>query len=116
MKVQAATCIALTKLDVLSYMDRIPVCTHYLLDGKVTDEFPFPAALPGARPVFEYLPGFGDVADCRGWEQLPQEAKDYIGFIEEQVGCHIKYVSVGAQRAVSRESVASGSGGTGRGR
>ena len=98
-QVQAATNIALTKMDVLSYMDKIPVCTHYVLDGKQTDEFPFPAALNDAEPVIEYLPGWMcDISGCREWEQLPKEARDYVMFIEERIGCHIGYVSVGPER------------------
>ena len=98
-QVQAATNIALTKLDVLSYMDKIPVCTHYILDEKVTDEFPFPAALNKAKPVIEYLPGWKkDVSACRKFEDLPKEARDYVEFIEKGIGCHIGYVSVGPER------------------
>ena len=98
-QVQAATCIALTKLDVLSYMDKIPVCTHYLLNGELTDEFPFPAALPDAEPVTEYMPGWGcDISGCRSWDELPEEARNYVTFIEENIGCHIGYVSVGPER------------------
>ncbi len=98
-QVQAATCIALTKLDVLSYMDKIPVCTHYVLNGEQTDEFPFPAALPDARPVFEYMPGWKtDVSGCRSWDELPAEARDYVLFIEKSIGCRIGYVSVGPER------------------
>jgi adenylosuccinate synthase len=98
-QVQAATCIALTKLDVLSYMDKIPVCTHYVLNGEQTDEFPFPAALPDAKPVVEYLPGWKtDVSGCRFWDELPREAQDYVLYIEEKIGCHIGYVSVGPER------------------
>ena len=98
-QVQAATCIALTKLDVLSYMDKIPVCTHYILNGQQTDEFPFPAALADAKPVTEYLPGWGvDVSKCRKFEDLPKAAQDYVLFVEEKIGCHIGYVSVGPER------------------
>lgn len=98
-QVQAATCIALTKLDVLSYMDKIPVCTHYILNGEQMDEFPFPAALPDAKPVVEYLPGWKtDVSGCRSWEELPAEARDYVLFIEKSIGCRIGYVSVGPER------------------
>ena len=98
-EVQAATCIALTKLDVLSYMDRIPVCTHYILNGEQTDEFPFPAALPEAKPVFEYLPGWKtDSSGCRKFEDLPKEARDSVLYVEEKTGCRIGYVSVGAER------------------
>ena len=98
-QVQAATCIALTKMDVLSYMDKIPVCTHYILNGEQTDEFPFPAALPDAVPVIEYLPGWKtDVSNCRSWDELPEEARDYVLYIEKNIGCRIGYVSVGPER------------------
>jgi len=98
-EVQAATCIALTKLDVLSYMDRIPICTHYVLDGEITDEFPFPAALSHASPTIEYMPGWKtDISACRRFDDLPKEARDYVLFIEEKIGCPIRYVSVGPER------------------
>lgn len=98
-QVQGATSIALTKLDVLSYMEKIPVCTHYLLNGEQTDDFPFPSALPEAKPVIEYMDGWQeDVSGIRTWEQLPKAARDYVEFIEAQVGCHIGYVSVGPER------------------
>ena len=96
---QGATSIALTKLDVLSYMDRIPVCAHYELDGKITDEFPFPCVLDQAKPVTEYLPGWKcDISGVRRWEDLPQEARDYVEYVERNIGCHIGYVSVGPER------------------
>ena len=96
---QGATCIALTKMDVMGYMDKIPVCAHYELDGKVTDEFPFPCVLPDAKPVMEYLPGWKcDISAARTWEELPPEARDYVEYIEKNVGCHIGYVSVGPER------------------
>ena len=98
-QVQGATNIALTKLDVLSYMDQIPVCAHYELDGRVTDEFPFPALLAEAKPVMEYKEGWKcDISGVRTWEDLPQAAKDYVTYVEEQIGCHIGYVSVGPER------------------
>lgn len=98
-EVQAATVIALTKLDVLSYMDKIPVCTHYMLNGKQIDRFPFPVALSHAEPVIEYFDGWKcDVSGIRRWEDLPKAAQDYINFIENQIGCPIKYISVGAER------------------
>ena len=98
-QVQGATNIALTKLDVLSYMDQIPVCAHYELDGKVMDEFPFPALLAKAKPVMEYKEGWKcDISGVRTWEDLPQAAKDYVTYVEEQIGCHIGYVSVGPER------------------
>ncbi len=98
-EVQAATCIALTKMDVLSYMDKIPVCTHYSLDGRITDEFPFPSKLYDAKPVIEYLDGWKtDISACRTWEELPGAARAYVEFIEKQINCHIGYVSVGPER------------------
>lgn len=96
---QGATCIALTKMDVLSYMDKIPVCVRYTLDGAETDKFPFPSVLPDARPVVEYLDGWGcDISSIRRWEDLPAAARRYVEFIESSVGCRIGYVSVGAER------------------
>ena len=98
-EVQAATSIALTKLDVLSFMNRIPVCPRYLVNGVQTDRFPFPAALQDAKPVIEYLPGWGcDISKARTWEELPEEAKRYVEYVEEHIGCHIGYVSVGPER------------------
>ena len=97
--VQAATEIALTKLDVLSYMDKIPVCTHYVLNGQETDSFPFPTALNSAKPVIEYFDGWKcDISAVRRWKELPTEARNYVEFIESQIGCPITYVSVGAER------------------
>lgn len=98
-EMQAATCLALTKLDVLGYMDKIPVCTHYTVDGKQTDDFPFPAQLDAAKPVIEYLDGWQcDVSGARRWEDLPEAAQRYVEYIENAVGCFIKYVSVGPER------------------
>lgn len=98
-EVQAATEIALTKLDVLSYADKIPVCTHYLLNGEQTDRFPFPTALKNAKPVIEYFEGWKcDISSVRRFEDLPKAAQDYVNFIEKQIGCPITYVSVGAER------------------
>lgn len=98
-EVQAATCIALTKLDILSYMDKIPVCTHYMLNGKQIDEFPFPAILSEAKPVVEYFDGWKcDISGVRKWAELPEAAKKYVEYIEKAIGCHIGYVSVGPER------------------
>ena len=96
---QAATNIALTKLDVLSYMDKIPVCAHYTLNGQQTDQFPFPAVLPEAKPVVEYMDGWKcDISGVRKWEDLPEAARKYVEYVERQIGCHIGYVSVGPER------------------
>ena len=98
-KKQGATELALTKLDVLSYLDTIPVCTKYRLRDRTTDKFPFPSMLNSAEPVTEELPGWGcDISGIRRFEDLPKAAQDYVLFIEEQVGCFIKYVSVGPER------------------
>ena len=97
--VQAATKIALTKMDVLSYMDRIPVCVRYDIDGEETDRFPFPAKLAEARPVIEYVPGWKrDISGVRRWEDLPKEARDYVELIEKAINCPITYISVGPER------------------
>lgn len=98
-EMQGATCLALTKLDVLGYMDRIPVCTHYVVDGRQTDEFPFPTRLAAAKPVVEYLDGWKcDVSGARHWDDLPVNARRYVEYVEEAVGCFIRYVSVGPER------------------
>ena len=97
--IQGATELALTKLDVLSYMDEIPVCTAYEVDGQKTDKFPFPADLDRAKPVVERLPGWGsDVSKIRSFEDLPKAAQDYVLYVEKELGCYIKYVSVGPGR------------------
>ena len=97
--VQAATNVALTKLDVLSYLDKITVCTHYTIDGQITDEFPFPSLLNDAKPVIEYMDGWKcDISGVRNWEDLPEAARKYVEFIEQNIDCHIGYVSVGPER------------------
>jgi adenylosuccinate synthase len=98
-QVQGADELALTKLDVLSYLDKIPVCTAYEIDGVKTDRFPSGSALMRAKPVYEYMDGFKtDISKCRKAEDLPDAAVKYIRFIEKAVDCPIKYVSVGAGR------------------
>jgi len=98
-RMQGATSLALTKLDVLSYLDRIPLCVQYELDGKRTDEFPFPAALDKAAPVIEYMDGWHcDISGARSWDALPEAARAYVERIERAVGCPFSYVSVGAER------------------
>lgn len=97
--VQGATEIALTKLDVLSYLKEIPVCVAYEIDGVRTDRFPSGDDLMKAQPVYEYLPGFmTDISQCKRKEDLPQAALDYITYIEKAIKAPIKYVSVGAER------------------
>jgi len=98
-EMQGATKIALTKLDVLSDMARIPVCVRYKVNGQETDDFPFPTELDRAEPVIEYAEGWQrDISGARRWEELPQAAQNYVLMIEKAVGCPIAYVSVGAER------------------
>ena len=98
-EVQGATCIALTKLDVLSDLPQIPVCKRYILNGEEIDEFPFPTLLKDAKPVIEYRKGWNrDISGVRRWEDLPEEARQYVQMIEQAIGCPIGYVSVGPER------------------
>lgn len=98
-EVQGATCLAITKLDVLSYMDRIPVCRYYRLGGEVTGRFPFPSLLNNAEPVIEYVEGWKcDISGARKWDDLPAAAQRYIEMIEQAAGCPAEYISVGAER------------------
>ena len=98
-EVQSATAIALTKLDVLSYLEKIPVCVQYEIDGRLTDRFPFPAELGRAVPVTETLEGWRcDISGVRRWENLPEAARRYVEFAEERIGCPVRYISVGAER------------------
>jgi len=96
---QGADEIALTKLDVLSYLDKIPVCVAYTVDGVRTDRFPSGGALTKAEPIIEYVPGWKtDISSCRKFSDLPVEAQNYVRYLEKETGCKIRYVSVGADR------------------
>ena len=96
---QGATEIALTKLDVLSYLDRIPVCVKYDVNGRLTTDFPTGEELDAAKPVYEYLPGWKtDISHCRSFGDLPEAAQRYVLYISKMTGSRIKYVSVGAGR------------------
>ncbi|MBQ3404671.1 MAG: adenylosuccinate synthetase, partial [Oscillospiraceae bacterium] len=95
---QGADEIALTKLDVLSGMEKIPVCVAYEIDGELSYTFPVGAALERAKPVYEYLEGFGDISACRSFDSLPESARKYVRYIEKAVGCRIGWVSVGPGR------------------
>ncbi len=98
-EMQGADELALTKLDVLSYLDKIPVCVAYDIDGEKTTEFPRGERLDKAKPVIEYLDGWKcDITNCRKVSDLPKAALDYIKYVEKAVGCPITYVSVGAER------------------
>ena len=97
--VQGADQVALTKLDVLSYLDEIEVCIAYELDGKRVTDFPYPADLDRSKPVIKTLKGWKtDISKCKKYEDLPVEAKEYIEFIKKETGANIKYISVGAER------------------
>ncbi len=98
-KMQGADYVALTKLDVLSYMKKIPVVTAYEIDGLITGSFPSGSRLDRAKPVTEYLDGWMcDISGCRKYSDLPRNAQKYVEFIAGAVGCRIRYVSVGAER------------------
>ena len=96
---QGADEIALTKLDILDGYEEMEICTHYELDGKLTDDFPFTDVLDMCKPVFEKVKGWNcDISHCRKASDLPKEALDYIRLLEKLCECKIKYVSVGAER------------------
>ena len=97
---QGADELALTLLDVLDYMEEVPVVTHYrLTDGTVTDRFPMGKTLDDAQPVVEKLPGWHtDISGIRRFEDLPAEAQNYVLTLEKLVSCPIKYISVGPER------------------
>ncbi len=98
-RTQGATEIALTKLDILSSLDKIPVCVSYDVNGKITRDFPFPSLLDKAEPVIEYFDGWKtDISEIRSFDDLPAEAQKYVLFIEKSIDCKISYVSVGAER------------------
>lgn len=97
--VQGADEIAITKLDVMSYMEKVPVCVAYSINGEITTSFPVGERLNKAIPVIEYMNGWKkDISGCRSFQDLPKEAQEYIKFIEGSVGTKISYVSVGAER------------------
>lgn len=98
-RMQGATEVALTVLDVLGYLDEIPVCVGYEIDGTVTRDFPVTAKLKKAKPVYETLPGWKE--EIRGitkYEDLPENCRNYIEFIEKELGVPITMVSNGPGR------------------
>ena len=98
-EVQAATELALTKMDTLSDLDEIPLCVGYKLDGEVLTEMPFPYALDKCEPVYETMKGWKcSISTVRNWWDLPEEAKAYVNRIEQAVGCVIRWISVGPER------------------
>ncbi len=98
-RLQGATDVALTVLDVLGYLDEIPVCVGYEIDGEVTKEFPVTRLLEKAKPVYEVLPGWKcDIRGIRTYEELPENCRKYVEFIEGQLGYPITMVSNGPGR------------------
>lgn len=98
-RLQGTTDVALTVLDVLGYLDEIPVCTGYEINGEVTTEFPTTALLEKAKPVYEKLPGWKcDIRGIQKYEDLPESCRKYIEFIEKHIGFPITMVSNGPGR------------------
>ena len=98
-RVQGATQVVLTAIDVLSYLDEIPVCVGYEIDGQVTKSFPATVDLGRATPVLEVLPGWKkDVRGITDFRKLPEAAQQYVLFIEKELGVPVKMVSNGPRR------------------
>ena len=98
-RIQGTTDVAFTVLDVLGYLDEIPVCVGYEIDGEVTTDFPTTAKLEKAKPVLKKLPGWGcDIRGIKTYEELPENCRKYIEFVEEQIGFPITMVSNGPGR------------------
>lgn len=98
-RLQGTTDVAFTVVDVLGYLDEIPVCTGYEIDGKVTTEFPVTNQLGKAKPVLEVLPGWKcDIRGIKKYEDLPENCRKYIEFVEEHIGYPITMVSNGPGR------------------
>lgn len=98
-RIQGTTDVAFTVLDVLGYLDEIPVCTGYEIDGKVTNEFPTTTLLEKAKPVLTVLPGWKcEIRGIRTYEELPENCRNYIEFVEKQIGFPITMISNGPGR------------------
>lgn len=98
-RLQGTTEVAFTVLDVLGYLDEIPVCVGYEIDGKITTEFPATTQLEKAKPILETLPGWGcDIRGIKSYEELPENCRNYVEFIEKQIGFPITMVSNGPGR------------------
>ncbi len=96
---QGTTKVALTNLDVLGYLDEIPVCVGYEIDGKITNEFPVTHLLAKAKPVLQTVPGWKqDIRGIRSYDELPENCRKYLEFIEGQIGFPIDIVSNGPGR------------------
>lgn len=98
-RVQGATEVALTVLDVLGYLEELPVCVGYEIDGKVTKDFPTTAMLKKAKPVYEVLPGWNtDISGITEYDKLPENCRRYIEFIEKELEVPVKMISNGPGR------------------
>ena len=98
-QVQGATEVAFTAIDCLGYLDEIPVCTGYIVDGVETKDFPNPTKLDSAKPVITKLPGWKcNIRGITEFDKLPKEAQDYVLFVEKELGVHISIVSTGPKR------------------
>ncbi len=98
-RIQGATEVAFTVLDVLGYLDEIPVCVGYEVDGQVTKDFPTTVKLEKAKPVYTTLPGWkSDIRGIRKYEDLPENCRKYIEFVEQEIGVKITMVSNGPGR------------------
>ena len=98
-RIQGATEVALTVLDVLGYLDELPICVGYKIDGTVTKDFPTTVKLQKAKPVYEKLPGWKcDIRGIRRYEDLPENCRNYIETIEREIGVPITMVSNGPGR------------------
>ena len=106
-RIQGSTEVALTVLDVLGYLDEIPICVGYEIDGEVVKDFPVTYKLEKAKPVLKTLPGWKcDIRGIKKYEDLPENCRNYIEFVEEQIGYPITMVSNGPERhdIIYRES------------
>ena len=98
-RIQGTTDVAFTVLDVLGYLDEIPVCVGYDIDGEVTTDFPTTSKLKKAKPVYETLPGWKtDIRGIKKYEDLPENCRKYIEFVEEHIGFPITMISNGPGR------------------
>ncbi len=98
-RIQGTTEVALTVLDVLGYLEEIPVCVGYDINGEITKDFPTTNKLKIAKPVYEYLPGWNcDIRGIKKYEELPENCRKYIEFIEKELEVPVKLVSNGPGR------------------
>lgn len=98
-RLQGTTDVAFTVLDVLGYLDEIPVCTAYEIDGEITTDFPVTYKLEKAKPVIEKLPGWKcDIRGIKNYDELPENCRNYIEFVEKHIGYKITMVSNGPSR------------------